>query len=53
MTGPEPEGLTLGAAYGRTPGFVGLERIGGVLMIDLSEPGAPQILAHVNPRRLR
>jgi hypothetical protein len=34
--GPEPEGLTLGQAYGRTLGFIGLERMGGVLMVDLA-----------------
>jgi hypothetical protein len=48
--GPEPEGLTLGVAYGRTLGFVGLERMGGVLMLDLAEPSDPEILAYVNPR---
>lgn len=48
--GPEPEGLTLGEAYGRTLGFIGLERVGGVLMVDLSDPVSPAILAHVNPR---
>lgn len=48
--GPEPEGLTFGEAYGRPLGFIGLERIGGVLMVDLSDPGAPAILAYVNPR---
>ncbi|MDC0666628.1 choice-of-anchor I family protein [Nannocystis radixulma] len=48
--GPEPEGLTLGVAYGRTLGFIGLERQGGVLMVDLADPGAPEILAYVNPR---
>ena len=48
--GPEPEGLTLGQAYGRTLGFIGLERMGGVLMVDLADPNEPAILAYVNPR---
>lgn len=48
--GPEPEGLTVGEAFGRILGFIGLERIGGVLMVDLGDPGQPVILAHVNPR---
>jgi len=48
--GPEPEGLTLGVAYGRTLGFIGLERMGGVLMVDLGDPAAPEILAYANPR---
>lgn len=37
-SGPEPEGLAIGVMYGRTFGFVGLERIGAVLMYDLSDP---------------
>ncbi|WP_177325970.1 choice-of-anchor I family protein [Nannocystis exedens] len=48
--GPEPEGLTLGHAYGRTLGFIGLERMGGVLMVDLADPQAPEILQYANPR---
>lgn len=48
--GPEPEGLTLGHAYGRTLGFIGLERMGGVLMVDLADPTAPVILQYANPR---
>ncbi|MBP6729478.1 MAG: YncE family protein, partial [Microthrixaceae bacterium] len=48
--GPEPEGLTVGQAYGRTLGFIGLERMGGVLMVDLADPNEPTILAYVNPR---
>nr|WP_276604940.1 choice-of-anchor I family protein [Nannocystis sp. RBIL2] len=48
--GPEPEGLTLGHAYGRTLGFIGLERMGGVLMVDLGDPTAPVILQYANPR---
>ncbi len=48
--GPEPEGLTVGQAYGRTLGFIGLERMGGVLMVDLVDPSEPVILAYVNPR---
>jgi 2',3'-cyclic-nucleotide 2'-phosphodiesterase/3'-nucleotidase/5'-nucleotidase len=48
--GPEPEGLTMGQAYGRTLGFIGLERMGGVLMVDLADPAEPAILAYVNPR---
>lgn len=48
--GPEPEGLVVGEAYGRTFGFVGLERIGGVLMYDLTDPTNPTFLDYVNPR---
>lgn len=48
--GPEPEGVAVGEAYGRTLAFIGLERIGGVLMYDLSDPGNPLLLDYVNPR---
>ena len=39
--GPEPEGATVGVIDGRTYGFVGLERQGGVVITDLTDPQAP------------
>lgn len=36
--GPEPEGVTLGKVKGKLYAFVGLERIGGILVLDLSDP---------------
>jgi 2',3'-cyclic-nucleotide 2'-phosphodiesterase/3'-nucleotidase/5'-nucleotidase len=48
--GPEPEGLVIGQAYGMTLGFIGLERIGGVVTYDLSNPYAPRFLDYVNFR---
>lgn len=39
--GPEPEGLVVGKAFGRTNVFVGLERIGGVVVYDITDPYAP------------
>jgi len=39
--GPEPEGVTVGRVDGRTYAFVGLERIGGVAVFDVSQPQAP------------
>jgi len=50
--GPEPEGATTGVVRGRTYGFVGLERIGGVLVVDLSDPTAPEIVEYLNTRDL-
>ncbi|HEY9282210.1 MAG TPA: choice-of-anchor I family protein [Pyrinomonadaceae bacterium] len=48
--GPEPEGLAVGKAFGRTYAFVGLERIGGVLVYDLTDPSAPRLVQYVNNR---
>jgi hypothetical protein len=39
--GPEPEGLAIGKLDGRTYAFVALERTGGILVYDVSEPTAP------------
>jgi len=39
--GPEPEGVVVGEVNGTLYAFVGLERIGGVVVYDLSNPEAP------------
>ncbi|MEZ5079385.1 MAG: choice-of-anchor I family protein [Thermoleophilia bacterium] len=39
--GPEPEGVAVGTVRGRSYAFVGLERIGGVMVLDVSKPDAP------------
>lgn len=48
--GPEPEGVTVGEAYGRDYAFIGLERIGGVLVYDLTNPFYPQFVQYINNR---
>ncbi|MEZ4648322.1 MAG: choice-of-anchor I family protein [Candidatus Eisenbacteria bacterium] len=48
--GPEPEGVTLGVVDGRTYAFVGLERIGGVMVYDVTDPHAPEFIAYENTR---
>ena len=35
--GPEPEGITVGEIDGRTYAFIGLERIGGIMMYDVTD----------------
>lgn len=48
--GPEPEGLTTGKVFGRTYAFIGLERVGGVMVYDLTEPSQPRFVQYVNNR---
>lgn len=48
--GPEPEGVTVGKAFGRTYAFVGLERIGGVMIYDVTVPTAPTFVQYANNR---
>lgn len=48
--GPEPEAAAAGVIHGRNYGFIGLERIGGVVVVDLGDPRAPAIVQYVNNR---
>lgn len=48
--GPEPEGIAVGEAYGRTFAFIGLERVGGVAAYDVSNPKEPKFEFYVNRR---
>ena len=48
--GPEPEGVTIGKIGTRTYAFVSLERIGGVMTYDISNPLAPLFIDYVNNR---
>jgi len=49
--GPEPEAVTVGEI---SPGvfyaFVGLERIGGIVVYDVSNPSAPRFIEYFNNR---
>lgn len=45
--GPEPEGLALGKIGGRTYAFIGLERTGGIMVYDISNPQSPQFVTYV------
>lgn len=46
--GPEPEGITLGRVGGRTLAFIGLERVGGFMLYDVTDPFSPFFLDYVN-----
>ena len=48
--GPEPEAITTGVIAGRTYAFVGLERIGGIMAYDVSNPSTPEYQLYVNSR---
>ena len=48
--GPEPEAITVGTINGRTYAFIGLERVGGIMVYDVSEPESPRFVQYINPR---
>ena len=50
--GPEPEGLVLGVINGHTYAFIGLERMGGIFVYDVSNPYAPIYVQYLNNRDL-
>ncbi len=47
--GPEPEALAIGNVFGRNYAFVGLERVGGVALFDVTDPMAPAFESYVHP----
>jgi hypothetical protein len=48
--GPEPEGVVVAKLWGRDYAFIGLERIGGVMIYDISNPYAPEFVQYLNNR---
>ena len=48
--GSEPEALALAEIDGRTIAFLGLERIGGIMIYDVTDPTAPVFVEYVNQR---
>ena len=48
--GPEPEGITVGTLNGRTYAFVGFERLGGVMVYDITDPKHAKYQAYINNR---
>jgi hypothetical protein len=48
--GPEPEGVALGTIEGRNYAFTALERIGGVMVYDVTNPAAPEYVQWINTR---
>ncbi len=48
--GPEPEGIAVGEVNGKQYAFIGLERMGGVMAFDVSNPAAPTFVQYINTR---
>jgi hypothetical protein len=50
--GPEPEGIAVGQINGATYAFITLERIGGLMTYDITNPAAPTFVSYKNNRTL-
>lgn len=48
--GPEPEAIEIARFRGKTYAFIGLERIGGIMIYDISNPYHPQFIEYSNNR---
>lgn len=48
--GPEPEGITVGHIGDRHYAFIGLERVGGIMVYDVSDPTAPSFVSYTQNR---
>ncbi len=50
--GPEPEGVTIAEIGGKMFAFVALERIGGCMVFDVTNPSNPIVVDYKNTRNL-
>lgn len=48
--GPEPEAITIGKILDSTYAFVGLERVGGVMIYNITNPSNPYFVNYINTR---
>ena len=48
--GPEPESVTVGTVGGKTYAFIALERIGGVMVYDITAPENTEFVNYINSR---
>lgn len=48
--GPEPETVTTGIINGREYAFVTLERTGGIMVYDITDPGSAEFVNYINSR---
>jgi len=49
--GPEPEAVVVGKILDSTYAFVGLERIGGVMIYNITNPNKPYFVNYINTRK--
>ena len=47
--GVEPEAIATGVIGAQTFAFIGLERVGGVMVYDISNPNLPEFVTYKNP----
>lgn len=48
--GPEPEAVTVGSINGQTFAFIGLERVGGIMVYNVTNPQNPEFVQYINNR---
>lgn len=48
--GPEPEAITVGQIGGQTFAFIGLERAGGIMVYNVTNPQNPEFVQYLNNR---
>ncbi|MCP4322964.1 MAG: hypothetical protein GY787_14190 [Alteromonadales bacterium] len=48
--GPEPEALTTGVINGQTYAFIGLERMGGIMVYNITNPSQASFVQYLNNR---
>jgi len=48
--GPEPEAVTIGTINGQTFAFIGLERAGGIMVYNVTNPQNPGFVQYLNNR---
>lgn len=48
--GPEPEAVAVGEIRGRTYAFIGLERVGGIMVYDITDPFNARFESYINTR---
>lgn len=48
--GPEPEAIEIGVIEGRTYAFIGLERVGGIMVYNITNPESAEFVQYINER---